>query len=197
MARRTFFSFHYTNDVGRAHVLRNTWVTKEDRKSAGFYDSSVFEASKKESDEALKAFLRDGLKNSSVTCIAVGAETSTRPWVRYEIIRSFQRGNGILAVGVHGIRNFNKQLGVKGSNPLNSLAFCVTGERVHWKEKIGDQWKPYTGVPTMALSDVPYDLGSKTNHTFSSLFPLYDYAADDGYNNLGRWIEAAANQAGR
>ncbi len=112
-------------------------------------------------------------------------------------MRSFQRGNGILAVGVHGIRNFNKQLGTKGPNPFDYVAFTVNGDRVTWQEKVNGQWKPYTEVPSMALSDVPYDLGGKTNHTFSTLFPLYDYSAGGGYNNIGDWIEKAAKHAGR
>jgi hypothetical protein len=101
MARRTFFSFHYKPDVSRAWVVRNSWVTKVaqgERQDAGFFDSSVFEANKRESDDALKRFLREGLNNTSVTCVLVGAETVLRRWVRYEIFRSFMCGNGLLAV---------------------------------------------------------------------------------------------------
>jgi len=32
---------------------------------------------------------------------------------------------------------------------------------------------------------------------FSRLYPTYDYINDDGYNNLGNWIEKAATKAGR
>ena len=83
MARRTFFSFHYKPDVTRAWVVRNSWVTKVaqgERDDAGFFDSSVFEANQRESDEALKRFLREGLNNTTVTCVLVGAQTSLRRW---------------------------------------------------------------------------------------------------------------------
>ena len=69
MPRRTFFSFHYKPDVTRAWVVRNSWVTKVaqgTRDDAGFFDSSVFEASQRESDDSLKRFLREGL-NSPLT----------------------------------------------------------------------------------------------------------------------------------
>ena len=66
MVRRVFFSFHYERDVQRAHVVRNSWVTKPDREEAGFFDSSVFEGKKKTSDDALKRFLNEGLRGSSV-----------------------------------------------------------------------------------------------------------------------------------
>ena len=32
---------------------------------------------------------------------------------------------------------------------------------------------------------------------FSSDYPCYDWVDDDGYNNMGKWIEAAAKKAGR
>jgi hypothetical protein len=58
-------------------------------------------------------------------------------------------------------------------------------------------WKPARDVGTMPLSDVVYPLNGKANHTFSTLFPIYDWKDDRGYDNLGQWIEAAAGQAGR
>src|ERR1700722_2673462 len=99
VARRTFFSFHYKPDVTRAWVVRNSWVTKVaqgDRDDAGFFDSSVFEAAQRETDEVLKRFLRQGRENTTVTCVLVGSETTVRRWVRYEIFQSFIRGNGLL-----------------------------------------------------------------------------------------------------
>ena len=42
MTRRTFFSFHYNNDVQRAWVVKNSQVVK-DHEDTGFFDSSAFE----------------------------------------------------------------------------------------------------------------------------------------------------------
>lgn len=83
MARRTFFSFHYQEDVWRVFNVRKCWAIGKDREANGLFDGSVFEASKKEGDEALKAFLRDGLKNTSVTCVLAGQHTAARRCVRY------------------------------------------------------------------------------------------------------------------
>jgi hypothetical protein len=59
LARRTFFSFHYVPDVWRAWNVRNSWVIRtDDQIDRGFFDSSVFEASKKKGDDSLKAFQR-------------------------------------------------------------------------------------------------------------------------------------------
>jgi hypothetical protein len=58
-------------------------------------------------------------------------------------------------------------------------------------------WAAAQDVSSMALSDVAYNLGGMTNNTFGCLFPMYDYIADNGYNNLPAWIEHAAKAAGR
>ena len=34
-------------------------------------------------------------------------------------------------------------------------------------------------------------------HTFEELFPVYDWVNDDGFNNIGDWVETAALIAGR
>ena len=200
MARRTFFSFHYKPDVSRAWVVRNSWVTKVaqgERADAGFFDSSVFEASQRESDDSLKRFLSEGLKNTTVTCVLVGAETCLRRWVRYEIFRSFMRGNGLLAVRIHSIGSLHTPAALSGDNPFDCMAFTVENETVRFKEIKTTGWQPASDVGTMPLRDVTYNLGNRANHTFSTLFPIYDWSADKGYDNLGTWIERAAKDAGK
>jgi hypothetical protein len=200
MARRTFFSFHYKPDVTRAWVVRNSWVTKVAqgaREDAGFFDSSVFEASQRESDNALKRFLREGLKNTSVTCVLVGAETCLRRWVRYEIFRSFMCGNGLLAVRIHTIGSLHSPATAAGANPFAAMAFAVDNDQVQFKEYMTTGWQPAGDVGSMPLNEVAYDLGGCKNHTFSSIFPIYEWDTDDGYKNLGTWIESSAAQAGR
>jgi hypothetical protein len=199
VARRTFFSFHYKPDVTRAWVVRNSWVTKVaqgEREDAGFFDSSVFEAKQRESDDALKRFLRDGLKNTTVTCVLVGAQTTLRRWVRYEIFRSFMRGNGLFAVRIHTIADLDRRQATRGGDPFGDVAFTVDGDRLRFKEYTTSGWKYAGDVDSMPLVDVKYDLGNLTNNTFSSLFPIYEWDTDDGYNHLGDWIWEAAEQAG-
>lgn len=198
MARRTFFSFHYKPDVHRAWVVRNSWVGSDQSRRAdvGFFDSSVFEAAQRTNDEALKRFLRDGLKNTSVTCVLVGAQTSLRRWVRYEILRSFMCGNGLLAIHIDSIRSLDGTLRPRGANPFDALAFYVDGERLRFTEYTSNGWEHSEDVGSIPLVDVAYDLDGMDNHTLACLFPIYDWA-DDGRYNLGDWIEDAAQQAGR
>jgi hypothetical protein len=195
--RRTFFSFHYQLDVTRAHVVRNSWVTKEDREEAGFFDASVFESKQRAGDETLKRFLNEALDGTSVTAVLIGIQTAFRPWVRYELVRSFQRGKGLFGIRIHNIKNFDQQNAAAGSNPFDLLAYQVVNDRVQWQEKNNESWSGYDKVPTMALSDVAYDLKGEHHHTFASRFSVYDWVNGNGYENLGTWVERAAQQAGK
>jgi hypothetical protein len=150
MARRTFFSFHYKPDVSRAWVVRNSWVTKVaqgQRDDAGFFDSSVFESKQRESDDVLKAFLRDGLANTTVTCVLVGQQTTFRRWVRYEIFRSFICGNGLLAVRINTIASLKSPATSAGPNPFGDVAFWVDKDRVRFKEYRTTGWESAIAPP--------------------------------------------------
>lgn len=116
MARRVFFSFHYENDVWRASVVRNAHVV-EGTAAAGFQDASLWEEAKKKGESALKKLIDDGLVGSSVTCVLIGAETSTRKWVDYEIEKSIERGNGLLGIYVDQIKDQNGKTSVRGAVP--------------------------------------------------------------------------------
>ena len=120
MARRVFFSFHYQRDIWRVNVVRNHWVT-QDRQVAGYWDASLWESAKKKGDAAIKKMIDDALVNTSVTVVLIGAETSTRPYVLYEIEKSYERGNGMLGVYIHNIPNNYRQTDVQGANPFNQI----------------------------------------------------------------------------
>jgi hypothetical protein len=198
--RRTFFSFHYVPDVWRAWNVRNSWVVKpEDQVSSGFFDSSVFEASKKESDESLKAFLREGIKNSSVTCVLTGTDTWSRRWVRYEIARSVVKGNGLLTVYIHGVKNKDGVVAVKGADPLAQMGVYRTEKGIYLAERKGGKWIKYDDY-TLPIpeSDLWFTAPSNTNVVQLSKHCMgYDFTAQNGRQNIGGWIETAAGLAGR
>jgi hypothetical protein len=199
MARRTFFSFHYQEDVWRAWNVRNCWVVNDDRQSVGFFDGSVFEASKKEGDDALKAFLRDGLNNTSVTCVLTGQFTASRRWVRYEIVRSVLKGNGLLTVDIHGVKNRAQATGVKGADPLAEVGVYRSNDKIFFAELKGGKWVKYSDY-TLAIpaSDLWFDAPtSDTVVPLSRHCMRYDFVAQNGRANIAGWIETAAGLAGR
>ena len=107
------------------------------------------------------------------------------------------RGNGLLAVQIHTIGALNTPNTAQGANPFGSLAFTLDDDQLRFKEYTTTGWQVAKDVGSMPLGEVSYDLGGRANHTFSSMFQIYDWDTDKGYDNLGTWIETAANQAGR
>src|SRR6202007_546106 len=120
MANRVFFTFHYQDVIDfRANVVRNHWLIKPDREAAGFYYGSAWEKAKSEGgDAALKRLINGGLDNTSNTCVLIGSSTYARPWARYEILKSFKRGNHLFGVHINAIKGKDGLTKIAGPNPL-------------------------------------------------------------------------------
>lgn len=146
MARRVFFSFKY-KDVSRAMIVRNSWVT-QGKVAAGFVDKAEFESIKQQGDRAIQNWIDRQLEGTSVTVVLVGEKTCASRWVKYEIAKSIERGNGLLGVDISKIKD------LQGN----------TSER---------------------CGKIPKD------------YNFYLWNNDEGYKNLGGWIEKAARDAGR
>ena len=121
MARRVYFAFHYQNDISRVNVVRNSWLTHKDRETSGFFDASLWEKAKKTGDKAIERMIQDGLKGTSVTVFLLGSQTAQRRWVRYELKESCKRGNGMLAIRVHAIKNLLGLTSLPGDNIFDTF----------------------------------------------------------------------------
>jgi hypothetical protein len=146
VARKVFFSFKY-DDVNRAMIVRNSGVINADAK-AGFIDHADFEKVQRQGDSAIKRWIDSQLDGSSVTVVLIGENTNKSKWVRYEIEKSIERGNGLIGIDISKVPDFNRP----------STACC--GNML-----------------------IGYD--------------FYRWDADNGRENLSKWIEKAANDAGR
>jgi len=102
--RKVFFSFKYKSDVSRAMVVRNSWVA-QGKESAGFIDAADFEALKRQGDTAVKNWIDKQLNGTSVTVVLVGEKTCDSRWVKYEIEKSIEIGNGLLGIDVSKIKD--------------------------------------------------------------------------------------------
>ena len=145
--RSAFFSFKYKDDVSRAMVVRNSWVT-QGKEGAGFIDAANFEKIKRQGDTAIQRWIDNQLKGTSVTVVLVGERTCKSRWVRYEIEKSIEIGNGLLGIDI---------------SKINDLQ----------------------GDTSDRCGKIPQG------------YSFYLWNKDDGYNNMGDWIEKAAKQAGR
>jgi hypothetical protein len=192
MAKKVFFSFHYQDVINfRANVVRQHWLTKPDREVAGFYDASIWESAKREGSIALKRLINSGLNNTSVTCVLIGTETYNRPWVRYEILKSFKKGNSIIGVHINSIRGKDRLTKYSGENPLDfvGVTYSDSGKTATLWEKINGNWVKYTAIDGSASYQVNVAQQFKgKGFNLSHWYPVYDWVQNDGYNNFSGWI---------
>ena len=146
MARRVFFSFKY-KDVSRAMVVRNSWVT-QGKEAAGFIDAAEFEKIKQQGDTAIKKWIDKQLEGTSVTIVLVGEKTCNSRWIKYEIEKSIEKGNGLLGIDISKIKDLQGK----------------TSER---------------------CDQIPKE------------YTFYLWNKEKGYQNMGDWIEKAAQDAER
>jgi len=129
MARHAFFSFHHGRDVWRAGQVRNCWVT-QDRDAAGFWDAAEWESVKKKDQATIEAWIDKQLKGTSVTVVLIGAQTSQRKHVGYEIKQSHIEGKGMLGIYIHGVKHVNGNIDVKGDNPFSNWSITKNGSNI-------------------------------------------------------------------
>lgn len=163
MTRRVFFSFHYDEDINRSMIVRNSWVT-QGKEAAGFIDKAEFEKIKRNGENAVCKWIDKQLEGTSITIVLIGKETLNRPFVQYEIIKSIERGNAIIGIHIHNLRDMITQRTTVKGNPHTIIGYYNDG--------------------TPAYFDYICD-------------DLYDYLEDNGYYNLGSWIEKAALKKGK
>lgn len=192
MAKRVFFSFHYQDVVDfRANVVRQHWLTKPDREEAGFFDHSLWESVKQRGKPALKKLIDDGLTGSSVTCVLIGSSTYSRPWVRYELLKSFRRGNGMLGVHVNSVKGKDQLTKPLGSNPFEYLGvtFSPDGQSGTLWEKINGNWVEYSEIDgSSSYSTNVADQYRGRGFHLGRWYPVYDWVANAGFTNFATWI---------
>jgi hypothetical protein len=132
MARKVFFSFHYERDAQRAAIVRNHAVTKDGDEAAGYVDKAAWESIEKQGSAAIKKWIGEQLAGTSVTVVLVGPETSNRPWVQHELRESFARGNGLVAVTLHNIKDFAGKTDTAGDTKFGSLGKDKNGDDVYF-----------------------------------------------------------------
>jgi hypothetical protein len=158
MARRVFFSFKY-EDVTRAMVVRNSWVT-QGIEAAGFVDKAEFEEVKRKGDQSIKNWIDKQLDGTSVTVILVGANTSKSRWVKCEIEKSIERGNGLLSIDISKIKDLQGNTGelvvrclqvihfIFGLKKMDSTIWAIGLKKLHKRQGNNSCHPPKSSLPT-------------------------------------------------
>lgn len=202
MARFVFFSFAYEDVKNfKVNVVRNSWLLNHREET--FIDGSIWESEITKEDDEIKDLISFGLNGTSVTVVLIGQNTANRRWVNYEIVKSFDKGNGILGIHINRIRGKTGRT-ARGRNPLQRLGFQISedGRKVYFFELKDGKWETFIDLPVInnkksntLYSDTQRDFGSF--YCFSDIFSTMCWDFDVGHQEFTNWIENTAQQAGR
>ena len=195
--RRVFFSFSCDEDRHKLGVIYDSCKRLIHRALRVSWTAGS-ERVKTRGQEEVKRAIREGIDQTTVTCVLVGGHTWQDRWVRYEIARSVARGSGLFAVRINRMANSKTQQRTSaGWNPLSYVGVGKTkGGDYLLFENINGQWFRYqdhaislakpTYLPAMSQGYVqPLSVGLNE----------YDYVAQNGAEKLAEWIEEAAEKA--
>ncbi len=126
MARSVFYSFHYKPDAVRASQVRNIGSI-EGNKTANDND---WETVISQSDASIEAWIANQMSGRSCTVVLVGSGTANRKWINHEIIKSWDKGMGVVGIRTHGLKDFSGSTSTIGNNPFDYITHGKSGKKL-------------------------------------------------------------------
>lgn len=114
--RRVFFSFHFQQDAFKVSQIRNSWIGNKSFEGQPYLDKAQWEQVERAGDRAIQNWIESQMKGTSVTVVLIGTQTLQRPWVRYEMRRTIERGAGLIGVSLAGMTNIDRTVEWKSSS---------------------------------------------------------------------------------
>lgn len=161
--RQVFFSFEYNKDAWRASQVRN--MGKVDNSST--FSDNDWEEVKEKTDAKIREWIDNQMAKRSCLVVLIGATTSGRKWINYEIEKAYELNKGIVGIYIHGLKDKNGNQTTKGSNPFYNI--LIGKNKEHLSKYVECYESPYLSSP---------------------------YVYDDIKNNIEQLIEDAISNAG-
>lgn len=117
MARKVFYSFHYTPDNWRASQVRNIGIVEGN----SAVSDNDWETVKKGGDAAIEKWIAGQMSGRSCVVVLIGTNTAGRKWINHEIVTGWNDKKGVLGIHVHNLKDSNQQQAVKGTNPFAGI----------------------------------------------------------------------------
>lgn len=114
MARKVFFSFHFGVDSWRASQVRQIGALEGNEPVS----DNDWETIKRGGDAAIERWIASQMKGRTCAVVLVGAQTASRPWVKYEIRKAWESGLGVVGIRIHGLKDRAQQTSMPGANPF-------------------------------------------------------------------------------
>ena len=124
--RQIFYSFHYRPDCWRTSQVRNIGVVEGNKPAT----DNDWEKITSAGDDAIKKWINGQMNYRSCTVVLIGNKTADRKWINYEIIRSWNKGMGVVGIYIHGLKNKDGHISLKGNNPFDYISYGNGGKKL-------------------------------------------------------------------
>lgn len=84
-------------------------------------NANDWEKVKRGGEESIKRWIDENMKYKQCVIVLVGSDTSTRPWVNYEIKKAWNKGKPIFGIYIHNIKCPRTGTCRKGNNPFDTI----------------------------------------------------------------------------
>ncbi|UPG87589.1 TIR domain-containing protein [Luteibacter aegosomatis] len=113
-----FYSFHFQPDVFRVQQIRNMGVITGDEPVKANEWETI-----KATPSGVEKWIDANMKGKDAVVVLIGAETASRPWVKYEIKRAWETGKAVLGIYIHNLKNIDGKTTNVGNNPFSAFTF--------------------------------------------------------------------------
>jgi hypothetical protein len=124
--RQVFYSFYYKPDNWRAAQVRSIGVIEGNKPAP----DNEWEKITSAGDAAIKKWIDGQMKYRSCTVVLVGSKTANRKWINYEIVKSWNNGMGVVGIRIHGLKNKDGKISLRGANPFDYISYGSAGKKL-------------------------------------------------------------------
>ncbi len=126
MTRKCFYSFHYIPDSQRAAQIRSIGSVEGNKPAA----DNDWETVTGGGDSAIEKWIANQMDGKSCTIVLVGSKTANRKWINHEIVKSWDKGKGVVGIYIHDIKDLNGDTTTKGNNPFDYITHGATKKKL-------------------------------------------------------------------
>jgi hypothetical protein len=115
-----YYSFHYDRDAWRVQQIVNVGVLE----GQPILNAQDWESIRRRGDQAIKDWIEQQMKYKTAVVVLVGAATSTRRWVKYEITKAWNDKRALVGIRINGLADSNGNTDRAGGNPFSDVKFA-------------------------------------------------------------------------
>lgn len=112
-----FFSFHYDHDSWRVQQVIQMGALE----GQPVLKPQEWEDAKKKAG-GIQKWIDEQMKYKTALVVLIGAETASRPWVKYEIEKAWNDKKRLVGVRIHGLEDSKGKTDTKGANPFEKVS---------------------------------------------------------------------------